>query len=135
MVDIDQIEQWLGEEVRDRAGERVGKLNEVLYSLVTGEAVFGSIKSGLLGRHADLVPLVNASVGRDHLRLAVYAKQIQAARAEVDVKDPLDRESAQALGVAYGVEVTEEDYESSSTISERRRTSEQARNDAAQLEE
>jgi hypothetical protein len=134
MQSVDQVEQWVGQEVVDRDGERVGKLDEVFYSSISGEAVFGSVKSGLLGRHASLVPLVGASVGREYLRLACSAEEISRA-SEVDVKDTLDRDSATRAATAYGLVLGEEDYESASVIEQRRRASQQAHENATNLDE
>jgi len=68
MLSIEQVEEWVGQEVVDVDGERVGKLDEVYYSTTTNEAVFAVVKSGLLGRHSSLVPLAGASVGREYLK-------------------------------------------------------------------
>jgi hypothetical protein len=135
MQSVDQIEQWLGQEVVDRDGERVGKLDELFYSSVSGEAVFGLVKSGLLGRHASLVPLAGASVGREYLRLAYPSEQIERVGSEVDVKDTLDRASAGRAAMAYGIDVGDEDYESASVINDRLRASQEAQENAATLDE
>lgn len=135
MQSVDQIEQWLGQEVVDRDGERVGKLDELFYSSMSGEAVFGSVKSGLLGRHASLVPLAGASVGREYLRLAYPAEQIERVGSEVDVKGALDRESAARAASVYGVDIGDEDYESATVINERLRASQEAHENATALDE
>jgi hypothetical protein len=136
MLSVDQIEEWLGQEVVDADGERVGKLDEVFYSTGSREAVFAAVKSGLLGRHSSLVPLAGASVGRDYVRLAYTALQIDRAGSEVKVKDGLRREDAQRLGELYGVQVSsEDDYEAATLIGERAEAAEEARSQAEQLEE
>jgi hypothetical protein len=136
MLNVDQIEEWLGQEVTDSAGERVGKLDEVFYSKGTGEAIFASVKSGMLGRHSDLVPLAGASVGRDYVRLAFTAAQIERAGSEVDVQDELNRSDALRLGELYGVDIAAEDeFEGASSVRARREALEEARRKAEALEE
>ena len=91
MLNVDQIEEWLGQEVLDADGERVGKLDEVFYSDGSGEAVFAAVKSGLLGRHSSTVPLAGASVGRDYVRLAFTAEQIDRSTSEVPAREEAER--------------------------------------------
>lgn len=133
---VEQIEEWIGEEVLDLEGERVGKLDEVFYPVSGGEAVFVAVKSGLLGRHSSLVPLANATVGRDYLHLAYSKAAIEHANSDLKGGDGVDRYSARELGDLYGVQIpADEDYESASVINERRRAAEEAQRRAAELEE
>ncbi len=135
MLGVEQLEEWLGQEVLDSGGERVGKLDEVYYSGTTEEAIFAVVKSGLLGRHASLVPLSGASVGRDYLRLAYSAAQIDQAGSGLSAGETLERDDAQRLGAAYGVEVPAESFASASSINERRRAGAEAGARAEELEE
>src|SRR5665213_3741652 len=135
MLNVDQIEEWLGQEVVDSAGERVGKLDEVFYSAASGDATFASVKSGMLGRRSELVPLAGASVGRDYVRLAYSAEQIEQAGSVVPVQNDLDRGDARRLAELYGVEIAHEDeFQGASTLNARREASEQARAQADELE-
>jgi sporulation protein YlmC with PRC-barrel domain len=135
MLSVDQIEEWLGQEVLDADGERVGKLDEVFYSVNSGEAVFVSVKSGLLGRHSSTVPLAGASVGRDYVRLAYTAEQIDGSTKEVPASDGVSGADARRLGELYGVTVAPDDeFEAASVINERRLATEDARRQAEELE-
>ena len=134
MLNVEQIEEWLGQEVLDSDGERVGKLDEVYYSNTANEAIFAIVKSGLLGRKASVVPLAGASVGRDHLRLAYSAAQIDQA-PNIDPRDTLEVDDARGLGAAYGIEVPAENYASASSINERRRAADDAAARAEELDE
>jgi hypothetical protein len=135
MLSVEQIEEWLGQEVLDADGERLRKLDEVFYSSSSGEAVFASVKSGLLGRRSSTVPLAGASVGRDYVRLAYTAEQIDRDGSEVRAEDGIGREDAQRLGELYGVSVAPEDeFESASAINERQKEAEDARRRAEELE-
>ncbi len=136
MLNVEQIEGWLGEDVVDAAGERVGKLEEVFYSTATGEATFASVKSGLLGRHADVVPLAGGSVGRDYVRLAYSKLEIDRANSDVSVRDSLDRDSARKLGESYAVEIAQgDDFESATIVNARREEAAEARSRAEALEQ
>jgi PRC-barrel domain protein len=136
MLNVEQIEEWLGQEVVDSEGERVGKLEEVFYSSAGGEAIFASVKSGLLGRHSSLVPLAGASVGRDYVRLAYTGEQIESADSEVSFKGAnLGRDDARRFGELYGVDVGPEEYfEAATVINERALEADEARKGAEELE-
>ncbi|HEY5195270.1 MAG TPA: PRC-barrel domain-containing protein [Solirubrobacteraceae bacterium] len=135
MLSVEQIEEWLGQEVVDAEGERVGKLEEVYYSTGTDEAVIALLKSGMFGRHTSLVPLIGASVGRDYLRLAYSAKQISQAGSEVEAREMLDANAARQLGGGYGVDLPDEDLESATSINRRARSTREAEQKANELDE
>jgi hypothetical protein len=100
MLSVEQLEEWVGEDVVDVDGERVGKLDEVYYSTATNQAVFAVVKSGLLGRHTSLVPLAGASVGREYLRLAYSAAQIDEVGFELDAGATIGQGDASASSIA-----------------------------------
>ncbi|MGI8428410.1 MAG: PRC-barrel domain-containing protein [Solirubrobacteraceae bacterium] len=133
MLNVERIEEWRGQEVRDADGEKIGKLEEVYYDAEGGEAMFLSVKSGLLGRHTALVPLLDASVGRDYIRIAYTRAQVEqaerGAEGEVSRNEVRDASAAFALELPDGVEV-----ESASLINERHAQAEQARQLAEELE-
>jgi hypothetical protein len=133
VLSVEQIEEWLGQEVLDADGERVGKLDEVFYSSGSGEAVFASVKSGLLGRRSSTVPLAGASVGRDYVRLAYTTEQIDGSTKEVPAGDGVSGADARRLGELYGVTVAADD-EFEAAINERRRAAADARRQAEELE-
>jgi hypothetical protein len=135
-VIVERIEEWVGREALDAAGERVGKLDEVFYSTSSGDAVFAAVKSGLLGRHSSFVPLASASAGRDYVRLAYPKATIEDADSEIKGGDGVDRDSARRLGELYGVQLAaDEEFESATVINERREAAEAAQRRAAELEE
>lgn len=135
MLNVEQVEEWLGQEVLDSQNERVGKLEEVYYAKGGDEAVFALVKSGLLGRHTSLVPLAGASVGRDYLKLAYSAEQIEQAGSDLDAQDVLVADTARQTSAAYGVEVPQEDFESAASINRRGQATREAQERAAALEE
>jgi hypothetical protein len=135
MLNVEQIEEWAGQDVLDSEDERVGKLEDVFYSTAGGDAVFASVKSGLLGRHSNLVPLAGASVGRDYVRTAYTKAQIDDANSDVDAGGELSHESARQLSSAYGIELRQdEEFESATLINERKQAVAAARSEADALE-
>lgn len=64
---IEHIEQWIGRDVLDADGEKVGKLTEVHFD--GDRPVVGEITTGRLSKKQHLVPLREASATRDDLRV------------------------------------------------------------------
>lgn len=133
MTTVERIEDWIGREVLDSEGEKLGKLDEIWYEHEQEEAAFARVTSGLLGRRARIVPLAGASVTRDSVRVAWSLEQIDAA-PEID--DDLDAGGAAALATHYGVESRQgQAFESGTARKERREAEAEAAARAAELEE
>lgn len=82
MIGLGDIGQWRGQDVVDRAGEKLGKLTDVYIDVTTDEPTFGLVRLGFVGRHRFvLVPLHEASAGQDHVRVAYAKKLIKDAPA------------------------------------------------------
>lgn len=136
MTRVDRMEDWVGQSVLDSEGERVGKLDEVFYSTATGSPVFAAVKSGLLGRHADVVPLAGATAGRDYVRLAHTAAQIERAASDVDARDTIEYADARRLADLYGIEIADDDrFEGARVLAARNEAAAEARRQAEALEE
>ena len=82
MVGVEGITDWVGREVVDREGEKVGKLAEVYYDTTDSEPAFVSVKSGTFGRSHSLAPLRGATLARDYVRLDASKELIKDAPSE-----------------------------------------------------
>lgn len=103
MIPVENITDWRGQEVVDTDGGKLGKLEEVYYDGETDEPAFVAVKTGLVSKSLTLVPLTNASVGRDYLRVQRTKAEFKKAPSfETDAELSLDDESA-AYG-HYGLE-------------------------------
>jgi hypothetical protein len=120
-MEIERIEDWIGREVVDTDGNKIGKLDEVYYD--GDAAVVGEVKHGLLSRKRELVPLRGAVVTRDSVRVegtydgdveayesasartqrladvaeaqqAAQAADAEAARRQVDAEDAAEKAQA-----------------------------------------
>jgi PRC-barrel domain len=133
MANVERIEDWLGQQVLDADGQKLGKLDEIYYDLDSGAPVFVAIKSGLLGRHSQLVPVRGATVGRDHFRVA-YTKEL-IDRAEEDSGDAsVGDEDVQRLAATYGVDLSSyRELRSSTELRQRRAEADAARQRADEL--
>lgn len=104
MVDVEHIADWRGQDVVDREGEKLGKLADVWFRVGTNDAVFATVKSGLLGRHATVVPLAGASLSRDYVRLGVSKEQTSDAPAPEE-SGLLSPEDGGKLAESFGLEM------------------------------
>ncbi len=73
MITKSQIHDIEGVTVRDRDGASVGKVVQVFPSDEDGSAAFVSVATGLLGGHATLVPIEDATFDGTDLHVG-YAK-------------------------------------------------------------
>jgi sporulation protein YlmC with PRC-barrel domain len=120
MVQVQRIEDWLGQQVVDRDGEDLGKLDEVYYDAESGAPVLISVKSGLFGRKAALVPLDGATVDRDHLQVAHTKDTIETA-GQLDTSGAPAGEDLSRLGAGYGLQFSERMQLDSATEMQARR--------------
>jgi ribosomal 30S subunit maturation factor RimM len=134
VIAAEHIEDWRGSEVRDPAGESLGKLQEVFFDAPTGTPILFAIRSGLLGRHIKLIPADDALVGPGYVR-------VHYARAAIDASPDSEREQTpdaaelDQIGEAYGVRFSEKVRLESATAAETRRAeAAEARRRAEQLE-
>lgn len=71
--------EWIGKEVRDQAGEKVGTLEEVYYDSETDDAMFLLLKSGFFGRRLTFVPVAATQPGRTYLQIDASGETIKQA--------------------------------------------------------
>jgi hypothetical protein len=132
MANVERIEDWLGQQVLDANGGKLGKLDEIYYDLDSRDPVFVSVKSGLLGRHSQLVPVHGATVGRDYFRVA-YTKEL-IDQAEESSGDTLGDGDVQRLAATYGLDLSRyRELRSGTELSERRAEAQAARQRADEL--
>jgi hypothetical protein len=69
LIQVEELADWQGRDVVDRQGEKLGKLDDVLYDGESDDPAFAAVLSGTLKKHLTYVPLVGASVGREYVRV------------------------------------------------------------------
>ena len=104
MAQVENLTEWKGKELLDRDGEKLGKLEDVYIDTQTEEPMFGVVKEGLLTKHLTFVPLREASVSPDGLRVTALKSQVKDA-PNADPNGELDGETEGELyrywGFAY----------------------------------
>lgn len=134
VIAAERIEDWRGADVRDPAGESLGKLQEVFFDAPTGTPILFAIRSGLLGRHVKLIPADGASVGPGYLRVH-YEKAAIDDSPDSDREQTPDAGELDEIGKAYGVRFSEKvRLESATAADARRAEAAEAKRRAEQLE-
>jgi hypothetical protein len=132
MIGVHRIEEWRGQQVLDPSGEQLGKLEDVYFDAGTGTPLLLAVKSGLLGRKVHLIPVDEAAVGPDYVRVAHAKDAVDRAGAVDGV--PAGDQLAE-LGAAYGLAFSDRVSLQSATEQETQRAEgEAARARADQLE-
>ncbi|MDX6721450.1 MAG: hypothetical protein QOJ63_3704 [Solirubrobacteraceae bacterium] len=138
-MEIEQIEEWTGQDVVDPDGEKIGKLEDVYFEADSRNAVFGCVKSGMLGRRHLLVPLAGASLSRDHVRVAYPHDQVKDG-PQAESGATLESATQQELARHYDLDLPvssaagEPRYESASARAEREERAREATRRAEELE-
>ncbi len=81
MPTVENIETWRGEDVLDHGGQKAGRIEEVYREPTAHEPVLFSVKHGMLGRQVTLVPIVEAVLSHDYLRVPYSAEQLEQAQS------------------------------------------------------
>lgn len=138
-MEIEQIEEWKGQDVVDCDGEKIGKLEDIYFEADSRTAVFGCVKTGMLGRRRLLVPFAGASLSRDHVRVAYPHDQVKDG-PHAESGATLESATEQELARHYGLDLTasaaggERRYESASARAEREDRAREATQRAEELE-
>ena len=93
---------WEGQTMLDRAGEKIGTIEEIYLVEETGEPEWALVKMGRTGRRATLVPITGARPTADGVR-AGYEKSVVADAPAVDAKEEPSEELVNAIYRHYGI--------------------------------
>lgn len=104
-MDIERIEDWVGQEVVDSDGEKLGKLEDVLFGAGSRDAVAATVQSGLLGRRHYLLPLQGSTVTRTSVRVAFTKDQLEDA-PQVEPGADVSGSERDAAGQHFGIDLS-----------------------------
>lgn len=103
MFDVDDIRDWVGLNVVDESGDKIGSLEAVYYDTSSDAAAFGTVKTGLPGAsRLVFVPLTGARVSPKAVRVMTDKKTAKAAPA-IDTDGQLQSESEPVIYAHYGL--------------------------------
>lgn len=100
-MDRNQIESLIGGKLVDSEGQHVGKIGMIYLDDQTNQPDWATVNTGLFGTKETFVPLENATVEGDELRVPYTKAKIKDA-PRVDADEHLDVDQEQELYRHYG---------------------------------
>ena len=102
MIGTDTISRVIGQDVYDESGEKIGSASEVYLDDETGQPEWVTVRTGLFGTKESFVPIRNADLTNDGVRVPVSKTQVKDA-PKIDTDGHLSPDEEQELYRYYGM--------------------------------
>jgi uncharacterized protein (TIGR02271 family) len=102
MIGTDTISRVIGQDVYDESGEKIGSAAEVYLDDETGQPEWVTVRTGLFGTKESFVPIRNADLTDDGVRVPVSKTQVKDA-PKIDTDGHLSPDEEQGLYTYYGM--------------------------------
>jgi uncharacterized protein (TIGR02271 family) len=102
MIGTDTISRVIGQDVYDESGDKIGSASEVYLDDETGQPEWVTVRTGLFGTKESFVPIRNADLTDDGVRVSVSKTQVKDA-PKIDTDGHLSPEEEQELYRYYGM--------------------------------
>lgn len=103
MFDVDDIRDWVGLNVVDSEGDKIGSLEAVYFDTSTDAAAFATVRTGLPGvSRLVFVPLAGARVSPKSVRVTTDKKSAKTAPS-IENDGQLQSEEEPAIYAHYGL--------------------------------
>jgi len=102
MIGTDTISRVIGQDVYDESGEKIGSASEVYLDDETGQPEWVTVRTGLFGTKESFVPIRNADLTDDGVRVPVSKTQVKDA-PKIDADGHLSPQEEQELYRYYGM--------------------------------
>jgi uncharacterized protein (TIGR02271 family) len=102
MIGTDTISRVIGRDVYDESGEKIGSASEVYLDDETGQPEWVTVRTGLFGTKESFVPIRNADLTDDGVRIPVSKTQVKDA-PKIDAEGHLSPQEEQELYRYYGM--------------------------------
>src|SRR5215213_5027029 len=104
MIGTDTISRVIGQDVYDESGEKIGSAAEVYLDDETGQPEWVTVRTGLFGTKESFVPIRNADLADDGLRVPVSKDRVKDA-PKIDTDGHLSPQEEQELYRYYNVQI------------------------------
>ena len=101
MTSLREIEAWRGRTAVDRDGEKIGAIEEIYLDRQSGEPEWIAVKTGLFGRRASFVPIRDAQLDGEDVRVGFEKDKVKDA-PNIDADGELSPEEERTLYEYYG---------------------------------
>src|SRR6059058_216139 len=102
MIGTDTLDRVIGADVYDAEGTKIGTASEVFLDDQSGDPEWVTVKTGLFGTKETFVPIREADLTGDGLRVPVSKAQVKDA-PKIDTDGHLSPQEEQELYRYYGV--------------------------------
>jgi sporulation protein YlmC with PRC-barrel domain len=104
MIGTETISRVIGQDVYDASGEKIGSASEVYLDDESGQPEWVTVKTGLFGTKESFVPIRDADLTDNGVRVPVSKDQVKDA-PKVDTDGHLSPQEEQELYRHYGLNV------------------------------
>ncbi len=102
MIGTDTISSVIGQDVYDQSGEKIGSASEVYLDDETGQPEWVTVRTGMFGTKESFVPIRDASLTDDGVRVPVSKDQVKDA-PKIDTDGHLSPQEEEELYRYYGL--------------------------------
>src|SRR6478735_11999264 len=102
MIGTDTIDRVIGQDVYDESGDKIGSASEVYLDDETGQPEWVTVRTGLFGTKESFVPIRDADLTDDGVRVAVSKERVKDA-PKIDTDGHLSPQEEQELYRYYGL--------------------------------
>jgi uncharacterized protein (TIGR02271 family) len=103
MIGTETISRVIGKDVYDESGEKIGSASEVYLDDESGQPEWVTVRTGLFGTKESFVPIRNADLTDDGVRVPVSKTQVKDA-PKIDTDGHLSPQEEQELYRHYGLD-------------------------------
>jgi len=114
MIGTDTISRVIGQDVYDESGEKIGSASEVYLDDETGQPEWVTVRTGLFGTKESFVPIRDADLTNDGVRVPVSKTQVKDA-PKIDTDGHLSPQEEQELYRYYGLGTGTAGFETTGT--------------------
>src|ERR687898_933639 len=102
MIGTETLDRVIGQDVYDQSGEKIGSASEVYLDDETGQPEWATVRTGLFGTKETFVPIRNADLTNDGVRVPVSKSQVKDA-PKIDTDGHLSPQEEEELYRYYGL--------------------------------
>jgi hypothetical protein len=102
-IEKDRMLRFRGDQLTDRNGEQIGKVEEIYLDADSGEPEWALVHTGLFGTKRTFVPLAGATEEDGKLRVPLEKATVKDA-PQVEPDGKLTKDEEAALYRHYGIE-------------------------------
>src|SRR5690242_964537 len=102
MIGTETLDRVIGKDVYDESGQKIGSAGEVYLDDETGQPEWVTVRTGLFGTKESFVPIRDADLTNDGVRVAVSKDRVKDA-PKIDTDGHLSPQEEQELYAYYGM--------------------------------